>query len=260
MWRQYTLAVDMPESVVKKALRFTPDLKATVLALLLLPGLIALGFWQLDRAEQKRHLKQLFEQRQNAPAVAIQQLDSQADLRYQPVFMRGHFIAEKNYLLDNKIYKGRVGYELISVFQPAASKSWLLINRGWIAGDPSRQKLPQIAPLSGTLELKGEVYVPLGKMMVLAETAEQGWPRVIQQLDMARISQQLQHPVFPYTIRLAEDQPGVKQRNWPVVNVQPEKHTGYAVQWFAMAVTVVFILILANSNLWSLLRSSDNND
>lgn len=244
----------MPESVVKKALRFTPDIKATALGLLLLPGLIALGFWQLDRAEEKRQLNLLFEKKQHSPALPLQSLVVNDDLRYQPVIVSGHFVPEKNYLLDNKMYKGRVGYELISVFQPQQSDSWLLINRGWIAGDPSRQKLPKIAPLTSTLQLKGEVYVPLGEMMVLAETEESGWPRVIQQVDMARISEQLQHAVFPYTIRLDEGQPGVKQRNWPVVNIQPEKHTGYAVQWFAMAITVVLIIILANCNLWSLIR------
>lgn len=247
----------MPELVVKKALRFTPDIKATVLGLLLLPGLIALGFWQLDRAEEKRQLNLLFEQKKNSPAQPLQSLVVGEDLRYQPVIITGHFVPEKNYLLDNKIYKGRVGYELISVFEQQPSKALLLINRGWIAGDPARQKLPTIEPLPGLLQLKGEVYVPLAKMMVLAETEEKGWPRVIQQLDMTRISEQLQTEVFPYTIRLSEAQTGVKQRNWPVVNIQPAKHTGYAVQWFAMALTVVFIIILSNSNLWSLLRGKE---
>lgn len=254
MWRQYTLAVKMPKSVVKKALRFTPDIKATLLGLLLLPGLIALGFWQLDRAEEKRQLNLLLEQKKYSPAQTLQSLSLSADLRYQPVVITGQFLPEKNYLLDNKIYKGRVGYELVSVFQQQDSEALLLVNRGWIAGDPARQKLPTIEPLRGTFQLKGEVYVPLGKMMVLAEVEETGWPRVIQQIGIMRISKQLQARVFPYTIRLAEGQPGVKQRNWSVINVQPEKHTGYAVQWFAMALTVVFIIILANSNLWSLIR------
>ena len=247
----------MPELAVKKALRFTPDIKTTLLALLLLPGLIALGFWQLDRAEQKRALNTLFEQKQRSPALPLQSLDINADLRYQPVTLSGYFISDKHYLLDNKIYQGRVGYELISVFKPTEYQSLVLINRGWIAGDPARQKLPKIEPLTEPLQLKGEVYVPLGEMIVLAKTAEKDWPRVIQQLDTKRISNQLQHPVFPYTIRLSEGQPGVKQRNWPVVNIQPAKHTGYAVQWFAMALTVVFIIILSNSNLWSLLRGKE---
>ena len=244
----------MPELVVEKALRFTPDLKVTILGLLLLPGLIALGFWQLDRAEEKRQLNQLFEQRQLSPALPFSSINADDDLRYQPVSVTGSFVEGKNFLLDNKIYKGRVGYELLSLFKPQASDRYVIINRGWIAGDPARQRLPEIKHLPGTLQLAGEIYVPLGEMMVLADTSESGWPRVIQQIDIKNIAEQIELNVFPYTFRLAENQTAVKQRNWPVVNIQPEKHTGYAFQWFAMAATVIIIMLLANTNLGALLR------
>ena len=40
--------------------------------------------------------------------------------------------------------------------------------------------------------------------------------------------------------------------DWQIVNVSPEKHTGYAVQWFVMAVVLGIFYILRSSNLWQL--------
>jgi cytochrome oxidase assembly protein ShyY1 len=47
--------------------------------------------------------------------------------------------------------------------------------------------------------------------------------------------------VFGSSVRLAEATPGVLARNWSVVSTTPEKHRGYAVQWFAMATALVLL-------------------
>jgi len=41
---------------------FKPGIIPTIVFLLVLPVLLRLGFWQLDRAEEKRELIALFEQ------------------------------------------------------------------------------------------------------------------------------------------------------------------------------------------------------
>ena len=89
-----------------KRLQFTPNWRASLLAVLLLPVVISLGFWQLDRAEEKRQLQGLFEHRQLAGPVALEALNTQADLRYQPVTLRGEFVNEKAVLLDNRNLSG----------------------------------------------------------------------------------------------------------------------------------------------------------
>jgi surfeit locus 1 family protein len=45
-----------------------------------------------------------------------------------------------------------------------------------------------------------------------------------------------------------------------VVNVTPAKHTGYAVQWFAMAFALGLIFIFRNSNLGELLKRRKSNE
>lgn len=238
--------------------RLTPDWKATLLALALFPCLVSLGYWQLDRADEKRQLKSVFDERQASGYIDFKQLNSQSDLRYQPVILTGRYLKEKNFLLDNKIFHGRFGYEILTPFKLDTTGQLVLINRGWLAGDPARRTLPVIQKLDsiGPITIRGEVYVPPGKMLVLSHSQEQGWPRLIQSIDTELIEKQLGKDIFPYTVRLDEGSTGLYQRNWVLVNVQPEKHTAYAVQWFAMAITLLLICLLANTNSWALIKQN----
>jgi cytochrome oxidase assembly protein ShyY1 len=54
---------------------------------------------------------------------------------------------------------------------------------------------------------------------------------------------------FSYQLRLDQDSPGALQTGWATVSVQPAKHTGYAVQWFVMALVLLIMTVVANSNL-----------
>ena len=45
-------------------------------------------------------------------------------------------------------------------------------------------------------------------------------------------------------LRLKDNNPGGYERHWQVVNVPVHKHTGYAVQWFTMAIVLVGLYIV----------------
>lgn len=230
------------------------DWRVTLLAIVLLPVLLSLGSWQLDRAEEKRQLQSLFEQKRHSAPLPIESLATDTDLRYQPVQLTGEFINDRVLFLDNRIVQGQFGYEVVVPFQLQDDESIVMVNRGWIAGDKSRRSLPRPPSIRGVVQLVGDVYVPQGKLMVLADSAQTGWPRVEQSLDIERISALFDAPLFPYSVRLHSGSPASLQANWAVVNLQPEKHTGYAVQWFAMSATLVVILLLGNTNLWALIK------
>ncbi|MGK0499774.1 MAG: cytochrome oxidase assembly protein ShyY1 [Oceanicoccus sp.] len=235
-------------------LRFTPNWRASVLAVLLIPLLLWLGFWQLDRAEEKRGLQQQFEQRQQRGPVLLSSLDGNGDLRYQSVELSGEFINDKVLLLDNRIYQGRFGYEIIQPFKLTDKAQLVLVNRGWVVGDKSRRELPNIKPLLGDLTLVAEIYVPHGEPFSLGNDSAIGWPRVLQSLEIAELTAEFELPLFPYTVRLKQESSASFENNWMVVNLKPSKHVGYAVQWFAMSATLLIILLLSNTNLWALLK------
>ncbi|KKL54185.1 hypothetical protein LCGC14_2267940, partial [marine sediment metagenome] len=73
-----------------------------------------------------------------------------------------------------------------------------------------------------------QVYVPQGEMLRLADEQSQGWPRVLQSVTIKDLAPEFELPVFPYSVRLTEGSAGSYQANWVLVNLQPEKDTGYA--------------------------------
>ena len=82
----------------------------------------------------------------------------------------------------------------------------------------------------------------------------EAWPKVIQAVEMDKLRSAVagQHSttVFPYPVRIAAGEQGALTVNWQVVNMSPQKHQGYAVQWFAMAAVLVVFYLLRSSNLW----------
>lgn len=238
-----------------KRLQISVDWRASALVLLLLPLMLSLGFWQLERAEEKRQLQALFQQRHDRGPVAIELLEASADLRYQPVSLRGEYINDKLIFLDNRIYRGQFGYEIITPFKLAGSDLVILINRGWLQGDVSRRTLPGINTVNNSVELIGEVYVQQGQMLALGKEQVMAWPRVVQSMDVSGLKDTFDARLFPYTVRINEFSPGHYQPNWVVVNIQPAKHTAYAVQWFAMSFTLLLIAFLANTNAWALIKT-----
>ena len=238
-------------------LRLDLEWRTTVLTLVLLPVLLGLGFWQLQRADEKAAITVRWEQRRQQAPVALQRvnIDDKAELEYLPVKLRGQFLPGQYFLLDNRIYRGRFGYEVLAVLRLAEPGQVVLINRGWIAADPARGSLPEVPEISGPITLRGHIYVAPGAPYLLADLAlEPGWPKRIQAIEMDKLGGALEEvagaPLFPYSVRIDPDQLAALTVDWQIINVSPEKHRGYAVQWFAMGLALFIFFILRSSNLW----------
>ena len=236
------------------------DWKSVLAIALIFPILLSLGFWQLRRADEKATLLADFEQRRNLPPVAISGVTDYQN--YLPVAANGEFDPQRYWLLDNRISHGRFGYEIMAVFTLTDGRE-LLVNRGWLAGDPSRQTLPTVAIPSGQVRIQGELYRNTEKAFSLgAEPVTKLWPRRQQWLDLDDLVSEFP-ALLPTTLRLADNSIGALQIERMVVNVTPAKHTGYAVQWFAMAVALGLIFIFRNSNVGEVLRrrkSKESNE
>ncbi|MDP1931710.1 MAG: SURF1 family protein [Gammaproteobacteria bacterium] len=221
---------------------FSPGWKLTLFTAALAPLLLTLALWQLDREQEKIAMQRGYADRTQAAAVSVMQVDwNSLDIAYTKVSARGTFDNERTYLLDNRIYQGRVGYEVITPFAVEGSET-LMVNRGWIPAGPTREQLPEIPSIFGTASLIGTIYVPLEEPFLLSQREEafgSKWPRVVQSIRINAIAQELGVSLLPYTVRLAEGSVGLEQSNWPIVNMQPEKHRAYAVQWFVMFLALV---------------------
>jgi len=225
-----------------------------VFAFLMTPLLLSLGFWQLQRAEEKQQLidKQAQGETEQLSEVddVVSRGDQAIDWSYRTVSVSGHYSLNEHLLLDNRTRDGVVGYEVISLFQTDDGKT-LLVNRGWIKAPPFRDQLPTITSdfveTLVSVTIQGSIYFPDSRVFTLSEEAvPQGWPKRIQKLDINALSRKLGEDIYPFTVRLSDDnQPGALQTGWKVLQMSPDKHFGYAVQWFSLALVLVVMTALA---------------
>ena len=86
----------------------------------------------------------------------------------------------------------------------------------------------------------------------------------VQALEMQKLAPIVQAKtgtrLFPYPVRLNAGEELALDIDWQVVNVRPEKHRGYAVQWFAMAGMLALLYVLRSTNLWQLISQRKGND
>lgn len=224
-------------------MRFTANRKFIALTVILLPILLLLGNWQLERADEKRSLLHTLETRRALTPASLQQLDvEKEDIRYRRVWLRGRFDNEHNFLLDNQVRHGRVGYDVLTPLLDRSGET-VLVNRGWIQALDRRDQLPEITPVEGEIQVIGTVYWPLAEVEAFQVGAV--WPKVIQTLRFDQLAQELGEPLQPFTVRLADGMAAL-ETGWPTINVQPQKHTAYAVQWFAMAAALVLLTLFAS--------------
>lgn len=218
--------------------RFRPGIAPTIAVLLLLPLFIALGFWQLGRGEEKRLLLASYAERRDAPPMAAELLPGMPDPAFRRVQMRGSFDAGHTLLLDNSTREGKPGVELIQPFQEQSSGLWLLVNRGWLPW-PDRRTPPQFETPTRALSLDAWVHVASGTTFQLHPDAESAsWPKLLTALDPAKVWPELSREGFAHELRL-EPGPAAYRTDWPIVAMSPQKHLGYAVQWFAMATALL---------------------
>lgn len=240
-----------PQRHRKPRFQWRPNGRLLLVCLPLLPITLGLGFWQLQRADQKRALLATYESRRQSEPVSLASVLPGADHLYVRVRVDGAPDTGHQFLLDNRMRNGRPGFEVLT---PVAldGGGWALVNRGWIAAGATRAQLPEIPPVPASVHWIGYLYRVPGKPLVLGRDEPAGWPQVVEQIDRAQLERRLGQTLFPDVVRL-ENSPGL-DTTWTMVNLTPEQHIGYAVQWFAMAAALAILILATNSNLAECLR------
>lgn len=243
----------VPHTSSNRGIRFGPFLFAprwfpTLATLLLATLLIKLGLWQLDRAHYKEHVLERLESRSGEAAYDLHDLlRVGSDLNDYPVRLHGHFLNDFNFLLDNRTHNRQPGYEVLTPF--ATANHLVLVNRGWIAQGPSRAEAPAIPAVEGEVTLEGLALVPNPDFFVLKEDDYSviSWPFLIQKIDLEKSAALLDHPVAPFVLRLHPDENSAFVREWHSHFTGPEKHYGYAVQWFGLFTALWVIYFVVNT-------------
>jgi len=222
--------------------RWRGDWRLLLFSGLMLPLLIGLGIWQLNRAAEKEALLAHW-QRLAVSGRWPEQLRA-AELG-QPVQVTGRY-GGRTWLLDNRTRDGRPGYEAITVFYPLEGPP-VLINRGWLPAPQYRDRLPPVQTPEAVVTLSGRL-APYPDPPVLADirTPASGWPRRVQRLPREQALQEVAE-LPRWLIRLQDgQQPGAFRADWAPDLMGPGTHYGYALQWFALALTLTILTLVAS--------------
>ena len=224
-------------------MQFKANYFLSMLAILILALLISLGNWQLDRAREKQAILDLQSARMNLDSIDISTLQlTDNDLRYLPVKAGGWLDTSHQILIDNQVKDGRVGYFVLTPMKLNASEA-VLINRGWVAAGADRGVLPNVALTAVGASIKGKLdhFPSVGIRLEGADVLSEGWPSVTQLIDLDNVEERLGYRIMPYQILLNPIEPNGYNRHWVPMRMGPEKHHGYAFQWFALATAWVII-------------------
>lgn len=228
---------------------FKPGLFPTIVTLLILPVLLNLGFWQLDRAEEKRELIELFKKQNDSGPLSITETTKiNVNLNYRNSEIEGAYDLSKMIFIDNKIYQGKTGVYVLTPFKLKDSEVSILVNRGWVPMLADRSKLPEIKTVNHPLKLSGKIKILTETPFTIGEQfqSNQGWPALMQWINLAEIENKSGLKLLPYIFLLDEKEQSGFVRNWKPVVMLPEKSTSYAVQWFSLALALFVIYIVVN--------------
>ena len=201
--------------------RFRPPWWGVLLSGLGLAAGIALGDWQSGRAAEKRAL-----------AATL-----------KPTTLRGEFLPQFTVLLDNKIYRGAPGYQVVQPFRVADGKH-VLVNRGWVAAGRRREQLPEIRTPAGEVPIAGLRLERFARAYASWAAKPEG--KVWQNVSPESFSAWSGLVIEPYVVEQHSALDDGLVRDWPPVDLGVEMHESYALQWYSLAALSVILLFALN--------------
>ena len=227
---------------------FRPTLVGILVTLLCIPLFIKFGLWQYHKAEQKQAIQDANKQATIDQAIRFPlEVSNTDDWNYRKVIVHGEYDTKYQFLLDNQVQGGRVGYDVITPLKVENSSEYVLINRGWILAKDTHTDLPTFDTPNGMQTLVGQIWVPSKKIFTLEDksvsTNIQNFSPVWQNMDMAKYKKSVPFNVSPLAMRLDPASESGFVRDWQMTDDRIATNVGYAYQWFGFAIATLIIFI-----------------
>jgi surfeit locus 1 family protein len=204
---------------------------------------IALGNWQAGRAEEKRLLAVQVARSMGAQPTEISSQEvNRESLVSTRVAASGRFIDVHTVYLDNKLRRGRPGYEVVTPLR--LNGTHVLVNRGWVAAGRTREVLPVVPVPAGTVRIEGLALAHLPRALSVG-AAPSG--KVRQNLELEAFAKETGLRLQPIVIEQHSSTGDGLLREWPQPSHGVEKHETYALQWYSLAVLAVVLLIVMST-------------
>ena len=203
--------------------------------------LVSLGLWQLERADQKRTIEAAILNANIGPVELVANGRELLDKEYYDVRLQGNYLSDKQFIYDNQIVDQVSGYYVLTPFILTDQLGVILVNRGFIPWNGQRERLADIAVDSVSREIKVQVSSPIKRMELKATDVSRQFPVLIQAVDFD-VLEEVSKLKFVKVVGLLDPSSSDGYvRKWEPYTGSIEKHIGYAIQWFLMALVLAII-------------------
>ncbi len=203
--------------------------------------LISLGFWQLDRANEKRVIEDQIANANSFDVELVTSVEFLKDREYYHVRLQGSYVGDKQFVYDNQIVDQVSGYYVLTPLVLKGDSKAVLINRGFIPWNGRRDKLADIDISENLTEVKVQISKPVKRMELEASEIAGEFPVLIQALDLDDMSTIAALDFINVVGLLSPESENGFVRQWEPYTGSIERHIGYAIQWFLMALVLTFI-------------------
>ncbi|MDA8871897.1 SURF1 family protein [Candidatus Thioglobus sp.] len=203
--------------------------------------LVSLGFWQLERADDKRIIEASIKQANTGSVELIKKEEGLQSKEYYEVRLQGKYLSDKQFIYDNQIVDQVSGYYVLTPYALEGQSKAILINRGFIPWNGRRDKLADIVIGQETREIKVQISKPIKRMELKPSEVGIQFPALIQSIDLQDMADRAKVDFSSVIGLLDASASNGFIRKWEPYTGSIEKHIGYAVQWFLMALVLAII-------------------
>jgi surfeit locus 1 family protein len=230
------------------AYEFRPRRWTSVAAVAGIALTLALGQWQIGRAQYKQKLQQRYDAQAREPALRIGGKPAERDgILFRRVEVRGEFVPQYTVFVDNRIYQHRPGLHVATPLRIAGSQRYVLVNRGWVAGNRDRS-LPQVNTPVGEQVVQGIAVAWSERYLELSPQVVEG--RIRQNLVFDRYRQDTGLDLQPFVIQQDSTMNDTANdglvREWSRPDLGRNTHLAYAFQWYALSLAILIYYLVTH--------------
>jgi len=163
----------------------------------------------------------------------------------------GEYDGTRQLLLDNQVHDRIPGYQVLTPIR-LASGGIALINRGWLPQNPDRRVLPALPVPAGPVTIGGlwrSLPQPALRLKIdNCAAADQPWPRIVGYPTAEDLRCLYGPDTATGVLLMAPEASDGYLREWSQGDRRfpPQRHYGYAAQWFAFCATLLAIFLKLN--------------
>ena len=210
---------------------------SSLILCVIVAGLTSLGVWQLSRMYEKQEQLASIDATSSedvmmftefVDTIGFKKLASGTRVQVDTLVDR-----RKVWLLDNQIFDKKVGYKVLANI--VTPKGMVLTDFGWVEAEQNREQFPNIALPEAVRGETALVTYASNNAFVDSSFVE------TKQVGDALVSRIQAINSEDEVVLFLTAPSQIFERFWHPVVMPPEKHLGYAIQWFGLAIAASVI-------------------